>query len=180
MPTTGIMQQIRSLLSQGKSSGEVIGLGFKSSTVYKTQRKMAAGGTAYGPPRENPQAQNHESLEPSKVGFPLNIETLDHDVEANPDIVQLKIDVRKAQLERQLDELRGATGLESRVATLENRMEEIFTEFRGLEPYVYASPLADLRDEFKCSCGAEEQVAAMVVCTACGTEAEYSWWTRPI
>ena len=180
MPSTGIMQQIRSLLSQGNSSSEVIARGFKSSTVYKTQAKMAEAGMAHGPAPENAQARNHEPPEPSKVGIPLSIETVDPEVEANPDIVQLKIELRKAHLQRQLDELRGATGLESRVGTLETRMDEIFTEFGGLEAYVYACPLADLRDEFKCSCGAEEQVAAMVVCTACGTEAEYSWWTRPI
>lgn len=40
MLNTGIMEQIRGLLSQGQSSGEVILLGFRPQTVYKVQRKL--------------------------------------------------------------------------------------------------------------------------------------------
>jgi hypothetical protein len=36
----GVMQEIRTLLSQGKSSGEVIALGYKPPTVYKVQRQL--------------------------------------------------------------------------------------------------------------------------------------------
>jgi DNA repair exonuclease SbcCD ATPase subunit len=35
-----IMQQVRGLLSQGRSSGEVIALGYKPGTVYKVQRQL--------------------------------------------------------------------------------------------------------------------------------------------
>ena len=171
----GIIDQIRTLLSQGKSSSQVIAMGYKSGTVYKTQRQLAEEGTVYRPPSENPQPRIHERPESSKIGVPRLIETLDPEVEADPDIVQLKIQLRKAQLERQLDEASAPTELESDLAALENRMEEIFTEFRGLEPYVYSCPLVGLRDEHQCSCGAEDQVAAKVVCVACGEERAYSW-----
>jgi DNA repair exonuclease SbcCD ATPase subunit len=41
---TGIMAEIRDLLSQGKSSSEVIALGYKPSTVYKVQRQLRKSG----------------------------------------------------------------------------------------------------------------------------------------
>ncbi len=146
--------------------------------MYKSQRQLAEGGMAYGPPGENPQARNHELSGASKAGIRRNIEAPDPQVEADPEIVQLKIELRKAQLRKQLGEVGAPTELESRVVALENRMEEIFTEFRALEPNVYSSPLVGFRDEYQCSCGAEDQVAARVVCLNCGETEEYSWWTR--
>ncbi len=40
MPNNGVMNEISSLLSQDKSSTEIIALGFKPSTVYKARRLM--------------------------------------------------------------------------------------------------------------------------------------------
>jgi DNA repair exonuclease SbcCD ATPase subunit len=40
MASNNIMQDIRNLLSEGKSSGEVIALGYKPPTVYKVQRQL--------------------------------------------------------------------------------------------------------------------------------------------
>ena len=40
MESNGIMAEIRTQLSNGKSSGEVIALGYKASTVYKVQRQL--------------------------------------------------------------------------------------------------------------------------------------------
>ncbi len=40
MPNNGVMNEISSLLSQDKSSTEIIALGFKPSTVYNAQRLM--------------------------------------------------------------------------------------------------------------------------------------------
>ena len=44
MEANGIMEGIRSLLSQGLSSREIIALGFRPGTVYKTQRQWARRG----------------------------------------------------------------------------------------------------------------------------------------
>jgi hypothetical protein len=44
MPGNGIMAEIRNLLYQGKSSGEVISLGYKPPTVYKVQRRLRKKG----------------------------------------------------------------------------------------------------------------------------------------
>ena len=179
MASTGIMEQVRTLLAQGMSSREVIGLGYKSSTVYKKQRQMAQEGVVYRPPPENPQANNHEPPQPSTVRLPHRIETPDPEVEADPEIRKLKVQLRRAELQRKIAELEGpAEQLESRVAALEAGMGEIITEFRALEPYVFGNPVANLRDEFRCPCGAEDQVAAKVVCTACSAETDYSWWSR--
>jgi hypothetical protein len=40
MISNGIMEDIRNLISQGKSSAEVIALGYKPPTVYKVQRQL--------------------------------------------------------------------------------------------------------------------------------------------
>jgi hypothetical protein len=40
MSTTGIMEEIWELLSQGKTSSEIIALGHKPPTVYKVQRQI--------------------------------------------------------------------------------------------------------------------------------------------
>jgi hypothetical protein len=40
MESTGIMQQVRELLCQGRSSGEIIKRGYAPGTVYRVQREM--------------------------------------------------------------------------------------------------------------------------------------------
>ncbi len=178
MSSTGIMEQVRTLLAQGKTSTEVIAMGYRAGTVYKSQRQLAEGGMAYGPHREKPQVRDPKPSEPSKVGVPHHLQTLDPEVEADPEIRKLKVRLRKAQLEREIAEQTAPEDLDNRVAALENGMEEIFAEIRGLDPYVFGNPVANLRDEFRCACGFEDQMAAKVVCTACGVETEYSWWNR--
>lgn len=48
MASNNIMQDIRDLLSQGRSSAEVIALGFKPPTVYKVQRQLSQGQQSNG------------------------------------------------------------------------------------------------------------------------------------
>jgi hypothetical protein len=57
MDTKGVMQQIRDHLAQGKSSQEVIALGYAPGSVYKIQRQMRkrAVTTADRPPGERDQ-----------------------------------------------------------------------------------------------------------------------------
>ena len=40
MNTNGIMEDIRSLLNEGRSSADVIALGYAPSSVYKAQRQL--------------------------------------------------------------------------------------------------------------------------------------------
>ena len=60
MENGGIMQEIREHLAEGKSSGEVIALGFKPSTVYTVQRQMRRQGqdSGKGPVQERRAAPN--------------------------------------------------------------------------------------------------------------------------
>ncbi len=44
MESTGVMQEIRKLLSQDKSSGEVMAMGYAPGSVYKAQRQLRGKG----------------------------------------------------------------------------------------------------------------------------------------
>jgi hypothetical protein len=57
MDTKGVMQQIRELLSEGKSSKEVIALGYASGSVYKIQRQMRKRAV---PTENSPPLQGHQ------------------------------------------------------------------------------------------------------------------------
>jgi myosin heavy subunit len=50
MNRNGVMEEIRSLLSEGRSSTETIALGYKPSTVYKAQRQLGKSASVSGPP----------------------------------------------------------------------------------------------------------------------------------
>lgn len=65
MNGNGIMQEIRTLLSSGKPSGEVIALGYKPGTVYKVHRQMR--GKAPGPGCNRAQATAPSPLTPDAV-----------------------------------------------------------------------------------------------------------------
>ncbi len=121
MPGTGVMEKIKALLSEGKSSTEIIALRYKPSTVYKAQRQMLQGGKAshssgngVPPVDQPPQADGH--FEPAKERLPLVNELLGPEVEADPEVVQLKIDLRKAQLEREIAEVKAPLEVEGRLA----------------------------------------------------------------
>ena len=65
MESMGIMQQIRQLLSQGRSSREVIEMGFSPGTVYKVQHQLARSRAS---PEESPAAREHHGK--SSLGLP--------------------------------------------------------------------------------------------------------------
>ncbi len=50
MNTNGVMEEIRSLLSEGWSATETIALGYKASTVYKAQRQLRRSPSVSVPP----------------------------------------------------------------------------------------------------------------------------------
>jgi len=52
MSNNGIMEEIRSHLAQGKSSAEVIALGFKPPTVYKARRQLRRLNTKIEQPQQ--------------------------------------------------------------------------------------------------------------------------------
>ena len=99
--------------------------------------------------------------------------------------MELKKALRKAELERQIEEIRGPSSTESRLLALEEKAEtleaalaDVIDDHHGLEQRVDGSPLSGLRERFECSCGAEGIVAARVVCTSCGRETSHGWWPK--
>jgi len=90
---------IRKLLDEGKSSREIINMGHKKGTVYGTQRKWRQERAQHSPDRDDnihSTAEDHASR--SADTSP--------DIESDPEIVRLKKEIRKAELEKQLDSLK--------------------------------------------------------------------------
>ena len=83
------------LLEEGKSSSEIVSMGHKKGTVYGTQRKWRQGRTQHptnGGDKSLSSAANHDS------------QSIDasSDIESDPEILRLKKEIRKAELEKQL------------------------------------------------------------------------------
>ena len=58
---------------------------------------------------------------------------LDLEVEDDPDVIQLKKDLRKAHLERQLAEIRAPIDFEDRLASIEEELKETVEALRACE-----------------------------------------------
>ena len=124
------MHKIQSLLAEGKSSTEVIALGYKASTVYKAQRQMVQGRKPGRSSGNGVSTEVQQSPAKGQAEHPKPMTTRVHeppgpDGEADPEIVQLKIDLRKAQLEGKIAEVRAPIALEARLAALENKAKEL-------------------------------------------------------
>lgn len=148
--------QIAGLLSQGTAPAELVHQGYARSTVYKMAKRLAETDTS--------------QLSENKGGPDVDLE-----VENDPAIIQLKKDLRKAHLERQIAEIRAPIDLEARLIRIEEELDEGSDALSILREKVDGSPLAGIRQRFKCSCGTEGLVAAGVRCTNCGREATYGW-----
>ncbi len=162
MVSIPIMEQIRALLAEGKPAKEIILLGFKSSTVYRVQRQLRRRATTRSIAEHGANAVDTQGYGASSGGDP--------DVEAHPEIIELKRKLRKAQLERQLREVRSPLDIESNLRVVYERVESI-------EGQLTSSPLIGLGENFECSgCGAEGMVAASIICTNCRRETHFGWW----
>jgi hypothetical protein len=65
--SSGIMEEIRTLLSQGKSSGEIIALGYKPGSVYKVQRLLRGRGQSHL--KSNGRVQSQAGSKPEAVAI---------------------------------------------------------------------------------------------------------------
>jgi DNA repair exonuclease SbcCD ATPase subunit len=93
---TGIMAEIRDLLSQGKSSSEVIALGYKPSTVYKVQRQLNKRGP------DNIKALNLGN-DPATLATPAYLQAENADLQQR--IVTLEAELAEAaSLRSELDQ----------------------------------------------------------------------------
>lgn len=104
------------------------------------------------------------------------------DIESDSDIMALKKELRKAELERQLAEIKVPIGMESRIEALEEKAEELnkyndllFEEYIDIRSILERTPLVGLRSEFECKCGTKGYPGLNVLCTVCGEETSYEW-----
>jgi len=100
-------QEISKLLQQGKPSREVINLGYKPGTVYKVQREFRA--RRHGAREDSSEKKKTASmaLRPQNRGA-----NRDEGIESDPEILQLKKEIRKAQLHKELARLKAETDLD--------------------------------------------------------------------
>ena len=87
MTGTGIMAEIRDLLSQGKTSSEVIALGYKPPTVYKVQRQLNKRGP------DNIKALNLGN-DPAPLAAPAHLQA--ENAELQQRIAMLKAELTEA------------------------------------------------------------------------------------
>ena len=111
----GIMQQIEQLLRDGKSSRQIIDLRYNPSSVYKVQRRVRAGAGA-------PMTEGND---PAPAMAESGDEQRDPEVESHPEVVELKRELRKAQLQSQIAAVRVPAGTEKRLDTLEKTVSEM-------------------------------------------------------
>ena len=111
----GIMQQIEQLLRDGKSSRQVIDMRYNPSSVYKVQRRVRAGASAPITERNDPTPPTAQRGD----------EQRDPEVESHPEVVELKRELRKAQLQSQIAAVRVTAGMEKRLDSLEKTVSEM-------------------------------------------------------
>ncbi len=113
MSTNGVMEEIRGLLAQGKSSGEVIALGHARSSVYKIQRQMRkqGNGAALAPGVESTPAQ------PGTSELQQRIAILEAEL-AEAQGLRSQLDQAGAIIEELIAETGNMAGLEETAASL--------------------------------------------------------------
>ena len=108
-------QQIEQLLKGGKSSRQVIDMRCNPSSVYKVQRRVRAGASA-------PITEGNDPITPTAG---LGDEHLDPEVESHPEVIELKRELRKVQLQSQIAAVRVPAGTEKRLDSLEKTVSEM-------------------------------------------------------
>ena len=163
-PREGKEEQIGRLLREGRTPAELVHEGWVRSSVYKVAKRLRTWGT----PQEPGATQ---------------AEIADDAVEGDPDVLDLRKALRKAELELQIAEIKGTPMLEARVSELEEVMREVGEDLENamsaghrLEGRMNGLLFSGLRENFSCACGTKGFVAAGVVCTACERETRYGWW----
>jgi hypothetical protein len=137
-----IMGQIRNLLSQGRSSGEVIALGYKPGTVYKVQRQLRLGwadgqepapamdGAKPGSDGEGPE-ESADDVEEAWRDFFEAMEEPD-----TSEAMRAELDQGRSRIEELEKEAAQVEALQERVHTLEAEAEAgaaLYERIRDLE-----------------------------------------------
>ena len=88
---------------------------YNPSSVYKVQRRVRAGASA-------PITEGNDPTPPTAG---LGDEHLDPEVESHPEVIELKRELRKAQLQSQIAAVRAPAGMEKRLDSLEKTVSEM-------------------------------------------------------
>lgn len=124
----GITSEIKEHLEQGRSSGELIAMGYKSATVYKAQRAW----------RSEQQRQASESLDdliheaPVEESAPSASEESEDEIEEDSEALMTELEMLRLQIERyeatikELEErVRESEGFKKQVAALKLEAREL-------------------------------------------------------
>jgi RNA-binding protein YhbY len=135
MTGNGIMEEIRTLLAQGKSSGQVIALGYKPPTVYKVLHQVKRNGEGNGrvsapgvaqPPATSATDQSRPDLEAENPRLKREVESLEAQLEfVEDDATTTAAELRTLQEKVKALEPEGAAAgqLRQRVKDLEAQLE---------------------------------------------------------
>jgi hypothetical protein len=111
----GIMQEIREHLAQGKSSQEVIALGYAAGSVYKIQQQLrrSSGEKGNASVRPTPQAQ---------------VSVVDNKVLAQMEHLQTENAELRSQMAELLQEVEGVTSFHSQLDQIQQQFEDLDTK----------------------------------------------------
>jgi hypothetical protein len=126
MSNNGIMDQIRNLLSQGKSSREIIQLGYAAGTVYKVQRQLRPKQTTGEEPAlvmdQDPSISDAGELSAADAEFfRCLFGPVDEPAQASD--LRAKLDQARNPIEELAEEVSQVQALQERVHTLEAEAE---------------------------------------------------------
>jgi hypothetical protein len=135
--------EITKLLAQGKTSHEIISMGYKKGTVFGAQRKFRQNNAT-------PHVTNNkvaQAKKPPPIKQPINTTI---DIESDPEIVQLKKEIRIAELRKQLGIAKAPSEMEVLIAAAlqcgELRQEECEHKENGVCALYEWSSREDIED----------------------------------
>jgi len=138
MPNNGVMKEISSLLAQDRSSTEIIALGFKPSTVYKTQRLMR-------------QQDNNGHSKQSLGGQATSAESHDNAAQTLNRILKPEVEDRREQFIEEQDPRAvavGAAHIAGEASRLKQENQLLRQKVESLSNYLAQEP-CKLVDPFK-------------------------------
>ena len=161
-------QEITKMMHEGFTAAQCIAQGYKRGLVYKVNRTL----------HKSPQSNGNHS----KSLTPAPSDKADTNIESDPEIMELKKSLRKAELEREIAEIKIPEDMESRMIVLEEKAVELEEyadilsgDIHKCESELKASPLFNLHSRFECECGNKGLLAVKVHCTVCNKEKSYGW-----
>lgn len=110
--------------------------------------------------------ETKDTQEEEKMIKPEKVEVTDDEIEKDEEVVELKKELRKAHLKRELAEI-------MKPFEIDEKMEELEEDVSALWKIVYKIPFKGLRERKCSSCGTKGLVAIKIRCTDCKEE---TWW----